>query len=126
MIMRRVPIDPDGATLVFAAARLALGVVALIGVVATGFPYQGRAAAVLTVFVLWAGAVLIAARKDPEVCMHPAVPAVDLSLLRALELVAPDTMGGVRLAALFMIAAHAHFQGERRGLVIAACGSVAL
>jgi signal transduction histidine kinase len=40
--------------------------------------------------------------------------------------VAPETMGGVRLVALFMIAAHAHFQGERRGLVIAACGSVAL
>jgi two-component system NarL family sensor kinase len=58
--------------------------------------------------------------------MHPAVPAVDLSLLLALELVAPDTMGGVRLVALFMIAAHAHFQGERRGLLIAACGSVAL
>jgi two-component system NarL family sensor kinase len=35
-------------------------------------------------------------------------------------------MGGVRLVALFMIAAHAHFQGERRGLLIAACGSVAL
>jgi two-component system NarL family sensor kinase len=51
---------------------------------------------------------------------------VDLSLLLALELVAPDTMGGVRLVALFMIAAHAHFQGERRGLLIAACGSVAL
>jgi two-component system NarL family sensor kinase len=81
---------------------------------------------VLTVFVLWAGAVLIATRNDPEVCMHPAVPAVDLSLLLALELVAPDTMGGVRLVALFMIAAHAHFQGERRGLLIAACGSVAL
>jgi two-component system, NarL family, sensor kinase len=125
-MMRRVPIDPAGATRVFAAARLAVGVVALIGVAAAGFPYQGRAAAVLTVFVLWAGAVLIATRNDPEVCMHPAVPAVDLSLLLALELVAPDTMGGVRLVALFMIAAHAHFQGERRGLLIAACGSVAL
>ena len=124
--MRRVPIDPDGATRVFAVARLALGVVALIAVVIVGFPYEGRAAAVLTVFVLWAGAVLIATRNDPEICMHPAVPAVDLSLLLALELVAHDTMGGVRLAALFMIAAHAHFQGERRGLPIAACGSVAL
>jgi two-component system, NarL family, sensor kinase len=125
-MMRRVPIDPDGATRVFAAARLAVGVVALIGVVVAGFPYDGRAAAVLTVFVLWAGGVLIVARNNPEVCMHPAVPAVDLSLLLALELVAPDTMGGVRLAALFTIAAHAHFQGERRGVLIAACGSVAL
>src|SRR6185295_17806197 len=42
------------------------------------------------------------------------------------ELVAPHTIVGVRLAALFLIAAHAHFQGERRGLMIAAIGSVAL
>jgi two-component system NarL family sensor kinase len=39
---------------------------------------------------------------------------------------APDTVGGVRLAALFLIAAHAHFQGEGRGLMIATIGTAAL
>ena len=39
---------------------------------------------------------------------------------------APDTVGAVRLTALFLIAAHAHFQGERRGLAIAAIGSTVL
>jgi two-component system, NarL family, sensor kinase len=50
----------------------------------------------------------------------------DFALLLALELAAPDTLGAVRLAALFLIAAHAHFQGERRGLAVAAIGSALL
>jgi signal transduction histidine kinase len=54
------------------------------------------------------------------------VPAVDFALLLALELAVPDTLIAVRLAALFLIAAHAHFQGERRGMIIAAIGSVLL
>jgi two-component system NarL family sensor kinase len=54
------------------------------------------------------------------------VPAIDFALLLALELVAPDTLLGVQFAALFLIAAHAHFQGERRGVMIAALGAGAL
>jgi two-component system NarL family sensor kinase len=124
--MRRIPIESAGPIVVFAVARLALALVALAAVVIVGFPYEGRAAAVLIVFVLWSAAVLWMARRQPDRALHPVVPAVDFALLLALELAAPDTVGGVRLAALFMIAAHAHFQGERRGLTIAAVGSTAL
>jgi two-component system, NarL family, sensor kinase len=124
--MRRIPIESAGPIVVFAAARLAVALVALIAIVLVGFPYQGQAAAVLAVFVLWSAAVLAAARREPDRALHPAVAAVDFALLLALELVAPDTLGGVRLAALFMVAAHAHFQGERRGLMIAAGGASAL
>jgi two-component system NarL family sensor kinase len=124
--MRRIPIESAGPIVVFAVARLALALVALAAVVTVGFPYEGRAAAVLIVFVLWSAAVLWMARRQPDRALHPVVPAVDFALLLALELAAPDTVGGVRLAALFMIAAHAHFQGERRGLTIAAVGSTAL
>ncbi len=124
--MRRIPIESAGPIVVFAVARLALAVVALAAVVIVGFPYEGRAAAVLAVFVLWSAALLAAARRQPDRALHPLVPAVDFALLLALELAAPDTLGGVRLAALFMIAAHAHFQGERRGLIIAAAGATAL
>ena len=60
--------------------------------------------------------MLALARREPGGALHPAVPAVDFALLLALELVAPDTLVGVQLAALFLIAAHAHFQGERRGV----------
>jgi signal transduction histidine kinase len=54
------------------------------------------------------------------------VAATDLLILLAFELVAPDTYGAVRAAALFLIAAHAHFQGEPRGVTLAALGSTAL
>jgi two-component system NarL family sensor kinase len=70
--------------------------------------------------------VLAVARSEPDRVTSPFVAAGDFALLLALELESPDTLGAVRLAALFFIAAHAHFQGERRGLAIAAIGSVVL
>jgi two-component system NarL family sensor kinase len=124
--MRRIPIESARPIVVFAAARLAVAVVALVAVAIVGFPYEGRAAAVLAVFVAWSVGVLLLARRDPDRALDPAVPAVDFTLLLTLELVAPDTLGGVRLAALFMIAAHAHLQGERRGVTIAAIAAVVL
>jgi signal transduction histidine kinase len=124
--MQRIPIESGRPVLVFAAARLAIALVALLAVVVVGFPYQGRAAAVLAAFVLWSAGLLVAAREQSDLGLHPIVPAVDFALLLLLELVAPDTLGGVRLAALFLIAAHAHFQGERRGLIIAGAGAAAL
>ena len=123
---RRIPIESAAPIQVFAAARLAVAIVALVAVIAVGFPYEGRAAAVLAVFVLWAAALLAVSRREPERILNPGVAAVDFGLLLALELVAPDTLGGVRLAALFLVAAHAHFQGEQRGFMIAAGGSSAL
>jgi two-component system NarL family sensor kinase len=124
--MQRVPIESSRPILVFAAARLAIAVVALLAVIAVGFPYQGRAGAVLGVFVLWSAGLIAVARREPSYALHPLVPAIDFALLLLLEVVAPDTLGGVRLAALFLIAAHSHFQGERRGLMIAAGGATAL
>ena len=40
-------------------------------------------------------------------------------MLLAVELVTPDASRGVRSAATFLVAAHAHFQGERRGVALA-------
>jgi len=124
--MRRVPIESAAPIVMFAIARLAVAVVALTAVVVVGFPYEGRAAAVLGVFVVWSAGVLAVARRSPDRVTTPLVAAGDFTLLLALELAAPDTLGAVRLAALFLIAAHAHFQGERRGLALAAIGSTVL
>jgi two-component system NarL family sensor kinase len=124
--MRRVPIESAAPIVMFAIARLAVAVVGLTAVAVVGFPYDGRAAAVLSVFVLWSLGVLALARRAPDKVTNPVVAAGDFALLLALELVAPDTLGAVRLTALFLIAAHAHFQGERRGLAIAAIGSTVL
>jgi two-component system, NarL family, sensor kinase len=124
--MRRVPIESTGPIVMFAIARLAVALVGLTAVAVVGFPYEGRAAAVLAVFVAWSVVVLAVARRAPDRVTNPLVAAGDFALLLALELVAPDTLGAVRLAALFLIAAHAHFQGERRGLAVAAIGSTVL
>jgi two-component system NarL family sensor kinase len=124
--MRRVPIDSAAPIAVFAIARLVVSVAALLAVAILGFPYHGRAAAVLGAFVLWSILVLVVARREPELALSPAVPAVDFALLLALELVAPNTLVGVQLAALFLVAAHAHFQGERRGVMIGVLGAAAL
>lgn len=124
--MERIPIESSRPILVFAAARLTVAVMAALAVAVSGFPYEGRALAVLGVFVLWSAAVLAMARRKPDRALHPLVPAVDFTLLLALELAVPDAIGGVRLAALFLIAAHAHFQGERRGVIMAVIASVAL
>jgi two-component system, NarL family, sensor kinase len=124
--MRRVPIESAAPIVMFAIARLAVAVVALTAAAVVGFPYQGRAAAVLGVFVLWSAGMLALARREPDRVTNPLVAAGDFTLLLAVELAAPDTLGAVRLAALFLIAAHAHFQGERRGLAVAAIGSTVL
>ena len=124
--MRRVPIESARPIVVFAIARLAVAIVALAAVAVVDFPHQEAAAVVLGVFVLWSTAVLAVARRKPDMAANPMVAAGDFSLLLAVELVAPDAIGAVRLAALFLIAAHAHFQGERRGLAIAAIGSTTL
>jgi two-component system NarL family sensor kinase len=124
--MRRIPIESTGPIVVFAIARLAVAVVALTAVAVVDFPERGAAAAVLAVFLAWSTVVLAVARREPDRVAHPLVAAGDFALLLALELAAPDALGTVRLAALFLIAAHAHFQGERRGVAVAAIGSTVL
>ena len=124
--MQRIPIESARPIRVFALARLAVALVALVAVAIFGFPSHGRAAAVLAVYVLWAAGLLFVARGHPDRTLHPLVPGVDFALLLALELAVPDTLIAVRLAALFLIASHAHFQGERRGMIIAVIGSVLL
>jgi two-component system NarL family sensor kinase len=124
--MRRIPIESAGPIVVFAAARLSVAVVALAAVAVVDFRHQDGAAVVLAAFIVWSTAALVMARRDADRVGSPLAAVADLAFLLALELAAPDTLGTVRLAALFLIAAHAHFQGERRGVVMAAIGSSVL
>ena len=126
-MFRRLPIESARPLVVFATARLAIAVAALLAVLVLGFPYGGRGAAVVGgLAVPWAVGCLVVARREPERLLSPFVAATDLLILLLLELVVPETYGAVRLAALFMIAAHAHFQGEFRGVMVALLGSAAL
>jgi signal transduction histidine kinase len=126
-MLRRLPIDSTQPLVVFAAARLAVVLAALIALVAFGFPYEGRGAAVLAGFGLpWSVGLLVVARRNPEAALHPLVAAGDVAVLLGLDLLVPEAYGATRFTALFVLAAHAHFQGERRGLAIALAGSSAL
>jgi len=126
-MFRRLPIESAQPIVRFAVARLAIAVAALLALVVLGFPYDGKGAIVIGgAGVPWAIWCLAVARSEPERLLSPYVAAVDLLLLLVLELVVPETYGAVRAAALFMIAAHAHFQGELRGVMVAALGSAAI
>jgi len=124
--MRRIPIESARPIVVFAITRLAVVIVALVAVAIVDFAHRDAAAIVLWVFAAWSTGVLFLARRDPDRIVTPMVAAGDFALLLALELAAPDALGTVRLAALFLIAAHAHFQGEQRGVALAAIGSTVL
>jgi two-component system, NarL family, sensor kinase len=126
-MLRRLPIESAQPLVVFAAARLALALAALVALVVLGFPYEGRGIAVIAGLGLpWTIALLVVARRNPEVALHPLVAAGDIAVLVVIELVVPEAYGATRFTALFVLAAHAHFQGERRGLAIALAGSLTL
>jgi signal transduction histidine kinase len=126
-MLPRMPIESSRPLVVFAASRLAIVVVALVATIVLGFPYEGRAAALLGAVLLpWSLGILVLARRGARAARSPLVPAGDFAGLVLLEALAPDTLGAVDLAAMFLIACHAHFEGERRGLAIAALGSGAL
>jgi two-component system NarL family sensor kinase len=123
-MLRRLPIESGGPVVVFAVTRLAVTLLALVAIVVLAFPYEGRAVAVIAgLQVPWALGMLLLAQRNPDAALSAPVPIIDFVLLAVLEAVVPETLGAVRVAALFLVASHAHFQGERRGLAVAAFGS---
>jgi two-component system, NarL family, sensor kinase len=126
-MLRRLPVESGRPVVVFALTRLAVTLLALIAIAALDFPYEGRAAAVIGGLLLpWSVAMLVVARRHPEPALSPLVPAVDFLLLAILEAAVPETLGAVRVTALFLVASHAHFQGERLGMAVAVLGSALL
>jgi two-component system, NarL family, sensor kinase len=126
-MLRRLPIESAQPLVVFAAARLGVALASLAALVVLGFPYEGRGIAVVAGIGLpWTLAILHLARHSPETALHPLVAAGDVTVLVAVELIVPEAYGATRFTGLFVLAAHAHFQGGRRGLAIALAGSLAL
>jgi signal transduction histidine kinase len=58
--------------------------------------------------------------------MNPGVAIGDLVVLGAIQVAEPASYAGVRFVALFLIATHAYFLGELRGLGVALAGVVVL
>jgi signal transduction histidine kinase len=126
-MLRRLPIESGRSLELFGLLRMALALFTLIVLFVLGLPHGWEAAAVVgLVLVPWSVALVWFSREHPELPLHPLVAPVDFAILAGIELAAPETYAAVRFAALFLIAVHAHFQGERRGIVMAAVGTAVL
>ena len=118
--MHRFSIASVPPVLVFAAARLALAVAGLAAVAITRYDgWESTALVIGGLVVPWSLGVLVVALRNEEAALGLVVMGGDLLVLLAVELVTPDASRGVRSAATFLVAAHAHFQGERRGVLLA-------
>ena len=123
----RLPLESDAPLFAFAVTRLAIAVGALVLAVVLGLPYEGDLAGVLAASAVpWSAVMLFLSRRHPSVAMNPLVAVGDVAVLLAIEVVVPEAYGAVRFAALFLVAVHAHFQGERGGLGIAVATAVVL
>ena len=118
--MRRLSISAIHPVLVFAGARVVLSLGGLAAVAVTRYDgWESTALVIGGLVVPWSIAVMVLALRDKEAALGPLVMGGDLLVLLAVELVTPDASRGVRSAATFLVAAHAHFQGERRGVLLA-------
>ena len=125
--LRRLPIESNRPRVTFAWSRLGLTLISVGLVVALGFPHSGLLAAVLAGLALpWSLLNLVLAQRAPGLAASPLVAIGDTLMLVAIELVAPETYGAVRFMAIAFLAVHAHFQGERLGLAVAAVASACL
>jgi signal transduction histidine kinase len=100
--------------------RIAITVAGIVAVLAFDVPHGGRLLALGAGAALpWAIAIFVLSRRIPLVSLHPAVAAADLALLATVELVVPESYAGICFLAIFLVAAHAHFQGEQLGIAFA-------
>lgn len=123
----RPPIESMRPVGSFAGVRLLLPVAALAAYAILDFPDGAGPALILGLVALpWAAAVFALARSDPARALKPFVAVGDLAVIAAVEAVMPSAYGATHFVALVFIGAHAHFQGPRRGLAIAAVGAAAV
>jgi signal transduction histidine kinase len=123
VITQRLPLQSGEPVAWFAALRVVLVVFGLLSIAVFEFDDRGWAAAVVGGLALpWAVFLLVQARRRPDLGLSPAIAVVDLLLLALIHVVVPEAYAGVRFVALFLIATHAYFQGELRGLAVAVAG----
>lgn len=126
-IQERLPLGSGEPVVWFARVRLLLALAAFASALVFAVPHEASTAIVLGLLAVpWAGGVLVLARRRPELAMSLAVAIGDLAILGAVQVADPDSYGGLRFVALFLIATHAYFVGELRGLAVAVAGVLAL
>jgi signal transduction histidine kinase len=123
----RPPIESLRPVRSFAAVRLLLAGAAFLADLVLGTPGGADAAIVLGVVAIpWSVAIFVLAQRDPQRALMPWVAVGDLIVICAIQLAMPNAWAATHFVALLFIGAHAHFQGPRRGLAIAAGGAAGL
>jgi signal transduction histidine kinase len=123
ILSRRLPLQSAEPMVWFAYLRALIVIAGLISVAAFDVPNRGRVAlAIAAVAVPWAAWLVVLARRHSPIAMSPAIAAGDLLILGLVQVAEPASYAGVRFVALFLIATHAYFQGEARGVAVAAAG----
>lgn len=119
----RIQLRSSEPVLWFAYLRALIVVAGLASVAVFDVPNRGRVALAIALVALpWAAWLVLEARGRSSVALHPAIAAGDLLILGLVQVAEPASYAGVRFVALFLIATHAYFQGERRGVVVAVAG----
>jgi signal transduction histidine kinase len=120
---RQLPLQSREPALWFAYLRALIVLAGLISVAAFDVPHRGRVAVAIALVALpWSLWLLAQARRGNSLVLSPAIAAGDLLILGLVQVAEPASYAGVRFVALFLIATHAYFQGETRGLAVAAVG----
>ena len=120
MKITRVPIESVAPVAWFGTLRLGIAVSGFLAVLIFDVPHRGSLLVLSAGVALpWAIAILVLVRRFPSLILHPAVGVGDLLVLALVELVVPDTYAGVCFLVVFLVAAHAHFQGQHLGIAIA-------
>jgi signal transduction histidine kinase len=124
---RRQPLRSAEPLVWFAHLRVLIVLAGLASALAFDVPHRTRVAAAIAGIALpWASWLLIRARRRPELGLSPWIAAGDLLILALVQLAEPASYAGVRFVALFLIATHAYFLGQRGGLVVAGAGIAGL
>jgi signal transduction histidine kinase len=127
MTTRRLPIGSLHAVAGFGLVRVAMVVVTIVALLVLDVPDGDKLLLLAAAVALpWALGVAYLARRAPTLALNPVIALIDLGILAAAEAIAPASYAAVRFLALFLIAAHAHFQGELRGVAIALAAIILL
>jgi signal transduction histidine kinase len=123
----RVPVESREPTVTLAVLRLVLTAAAAAAVLIFSVPHSAALAIYITVAGgLWSGVLYVLSSRGSALSLSPWIAVGDVLVLAGAELISPSTYAAIRFFALFIIAAHAQFQGEERGLAIAVFASVVL
>jgi signal transduction histidine kinase len=120
MKIRRVPVESVAPVAWFGTLRLGIALSGVAAVLAFDVPKRGELLVLsAAVAVPWAVAILLLVRRFPRFTLHPVIAVGDLLVLGLVELVVPESYAGVCFLVVFLVAAHAHFQGPQLGMGLA-------